>query len=165
MAGGKIRVIRKVLCIMAVAAIWAATSICYFFPNRYADEIKRAADEFNLPVPLVKSVVWAESRFNKDAVSKVGACGLMQIMPTTFEQIKAELKIDGNIFDVTTSLRCGCYYLSTLIAKLGEKGGLMAYNAGENNAIEFLNGATIFPETKVYLERIARAKKVYGIRG
>ncbi|MDE6293595.1 MAG: lytic transglycosylase domain-containing protein, partial [Clostridiales bacterium] len=126
-----------------------------------------AADEFGLSRSLVKSVVWAESRFDPKATSNKGAKGLMQIMPDTFRECAAALGLPRNAdaYDVTTSLRCGCYYLSLMIDKFdGDTTvALMAYNAGELNAQRFLAGAKVFPETKGYLKNISRAQKIYGL--
>ena len=144
-----------------------ATTLCVIFPNKYVDKVCAAADEFGLSRPLVKSVVWAESRFDKNATSHKGAKGLMQLMPETFDACAQALGLPKNadMYDAENSLRCGCYYLSILIDKFDGNvtAALMAYNAGETNARKFLNGEEIFPETKKYLAAIGKAQKVYGI--
>jgi len=149
----------------AVIVIALATALCAVFPNKYSTEINAAADEFGLDPVLVRSVVWAESKFDRRAVSDKGAQGLMQLMPKTFDMCAAALYIkDADPFDAETSLRCGCYYLSLLADSFDdERAALMAYNAGEKNARLFLNGERIFPETEKYLKDISLAKKVYGL--
>lgn len=153
--------------LMFAVVIIPAVSLCMIFPNKYAGNIAEAADEFGLSRSLVKSVVWTESRFDPKATSNKGAKGLMQIMPDTFRECATALGLprDSDIYDVTTSLRCGCYYLSLMIDKFdGDvKAALMAYNAGEVNAQKFLDGAETFPETKGYLSSISRAQKIYGL--
>ncbi|MCH5155049.1 MAG: lytic transglycosylase domain-containing protein [Clostridiales bacterium] len=151
--------------LMFSVVIVPAFVLCTIYPNKYAAEIGEAADEFGLSRSLVKSVVWAESRFDPHATSHKGAKGLMQLMPETFDMCANALGLRGsNIYDVNTSLRCGCYYLSILIEKFDGNvtAALMAYNAGETNAKRFLDGEKIFPETKKYLSDIDRAQKVYG---
>lgn len=154
-----------VVTILTTALIMSSLALCIIFPNKYVGEIKAAAEEFGLSRALVKSVVWAESGFNPKATSHKGAKGLMQLMPETFEMCASVLGIKGaDIYDVNTSLRCGCYYLSVMLDKfdVDETAALMAYNAGEKNARRFLDGEEMFPETKNYISRISRAKKVYG---
>ena len=145
----------------------SATTLCVIFPNKYTDKVCAAADEFDLPRPLVKSVVWAESRFDKNATSRKGAKGLMQLMPETFASCAVALGLPKNadMYDAENSLRCGWYYLSILIDKFDGNvtAALMAYTAGEVNARKFLDGEKIFPETKKYLAAIGKAQKVYGI--
>lgn len=152
----------------AAAILVAAITLCAVFPNKYAEKVNAAADEFGLDCALVRSVVWAESKYDKNAVSNKGAAGLMQLMPDTFEFCANALLMEhADKFDPTCSLRCGCYYLSVLIDKFdGDvSAALMAYNAGETNARRFLRGDDVFPETVAYLKNIALAQKVYGTFG
>lgn len=165
----------KISIIMTIAVVTffvsAAVMLCVVFPNKYASEVNDAADEFLLDRALVKSVVWAESRFDCNATSDKGAKGLMQLMPSTFEECAAALRIPdarNKIYDPKISLRCGCYYLSVLIGKFDGDvtAALMAYNAGESNAKKFLRGdADVFPETEKYLKNIRTANRVYGFFG
>ena len=151
--------------VFAAVIILPALALCIIFPNKYAEEIAEAADEFGLSRALVKSVVWAESGFDPKATSHKGAKGLMQLMPETFEACAVALGIKGSdIYDVKTSLRCGCYYLSLMLDRFDgdERAALMAYNAGEKNARRFLDGEEVFPETRNYINRIQKAQKVYG---
>lgn len=164
----------RFLATAVIAAVFAficisAVTLCMIFPNKYVDKVCAAADEFGLSRPLVKSVVWAESRFDPKATSHKGAKGLMQLMPETFDMCAVALGLPKNadMYDAENSLRCGCYYLSILIDKFdgNVNAALMAYNAGENNARKFLDGEKIFPETKKYLAAIGKAQKVYGLFG
>lgn len=66
-----------VAAVIVLAVVAPALTLCVIFPNRYAQEIAAAADEFDLSRSLVKSVVWTESRFDKNATSPKGAKGLM----------------------------------------------------------------------------------------
>ena len=159
------RIAAYVLTVTSVCLVAGAVALCIIFPNRYAREAERAAAEYGLSASLVKSVVWAESRFDPYATSSKGAKGLMQLMPETFDAVKAQTGIDGDIYDPVTSLRCGCYYLSFLIDRFdgNETAALMAYNAGESNARRFLAGEPVYPETKKYLDNIARARRVYSV--
>ena len=151
---------------LAVIAVIAGVALCAVFPNKYASEINSAADEFGVSRALVRSVVWAESKFDARATSDKGAVGLMQLMPETFDDCAAALRIkNADIYNRADNLRCGCYYLSLLIDKFDgdERAAIMAYNAGEANAKKFLTGAEIFPETRKYVKSVSAARKVYGI--
>ncbi len=157
------------IAVIAAAIIGVgAFALCIIFPNKYADRVNAAADEFGLSRSLVRSVVWAESRFDARATSDKGAVGLMQIMPNTLDECATALGIrDPDGYDIFTNLRCGCYYLSCLIEKFDgdETAAFMAYNAGEANARRFLAGEPVFSETKKYVEDIAKARRIYGFFG
>ncbi len=162
--------IKKAINIVAVAlsvlAVAAAVTLCAVFPNKYAGLVNQTADEFDLPRPLVRAVVWAESRFDPEAVSSKGALGLMQLMPSTLEECALMLGIsDADGSDPETSLRCGCYYLDLMLKKFDgdNTAALVAYNAGELNAKKYIDGEALFPETAKYLESVAAAEKVYGL--
>lgn len=138
---------------------------CSFFPNTYAKEIENTADEFGLPTELVKAVVWTESKYNKFSVSNRGAIGLMQLMPQTLDECALAIDGNGDGFDVVNNLRCGCYYLSLMLKRFDGNvdHALMAYNAGENNARQFLNGKEVFEETKKYVRTVKRVWAYYRV--
>ena len=50
------------------------------YPVKYQEFVDKYSEEYNLDKFLVYSVINVESRFDKDAVSRVGAKGLMQLM-------------------------------------------------------------------------------------
>lgn len=72
------------------------------------------ASEFDLNPQLVLSVIDVESRFDRFAVSKAGARGLMQVMPFWREEIGEP---SDNLFDVDTNLRYGCAILKIYLAR------------------------------------------------
>jgi len=84
-------------------------------PNERLNLLKHihsAASRAELPPEFVLAVIEVESHFNRYAVSRVGAQGLMQVMPFWKQEIGRE---DDNLIDPTTNLRYGCtilkYYL------------------------------------------------------
>lgn len=93
---------------------------------------------------LWKAQVHTESRFRVDAVSPVGAMGLAQIMPATFNQISKETGIIGSAFDPYTNLMLGSYYMSKMRKiykaprpeKEKHKLACASYNAGAGNIIK-----------------------------
>ncbi|HEY3486683.1 MAG TPA: lytic transglycosylase domain-containing protein [Gammaproteobacteria bacterium] len=70
------------------------------------------ATRAHLNPELVLAVIDIESRFDRFAISRVGARGLMQVMPFWLRELN---RPDDNLFDITTNLRMGCtilkYYL------------------------------------------------------
>ncbi|WP_343216873.1 lytic transglycosylase domain-containing protein [Kistimonas asteriae] len=86
---------------------------------------------------LVLSVIQTESAFNQFAISRVGAQGLMQVMPFWKNEIGRE---DDNLTQVATNLRYGCTILSYYLDK--EKGNLTRALARYNGSL----GKTWYPE-------------------
>jgi hypothetical protein len=85
--------------------------------------------EFNMPSKLVKQVAQAESTWNPNAVSHVGAVGLLQVMPSNYAKTPRYVH---NPFIPQENLRVGTLMLSDLNKKYhGDKEKvLLAYNAG-----------------------------------
>lgn len=142
---------------------------------RYGEIIERYAEKYSIEEPLVYSVIRCESNFEEKAISRVGACGLMQIMPSTFEWLKTKAEFTSDdIFDPETNIEAGCFYLAYLFGKFEEKEtALAAYNAGEGTVSEWLkddrysaDGIKLkyipYPETKYYVYNVTKAMKTYG---
>ncbi len=106
------------------------------YPVKYQNEIAKYADSYSLDRTMVASLINEESSFNPNAVSKVGAIGLMQITPSTARFVANKLGDknyeDSQLFDPDTNIKYGCYYLKYLRDKFVDtKVVLTAYNAGE----------------------------------
>jgi soluble lytic murein transglycosylase len=105
------------------------------YPRPFAGEVARLEAQNELPPGLLHAVMRQESAFDPDAVSPVGAIGLMQLMPTTAERLAAEA---GAPFDPRAltapeqNLTLGARYLGKLLRMLGGNVALAAaaYNAG-----------------------------------
>lgn len=65
------------------------------YPLKYEDYVEVYSKENNLSPVFVYAVIRCESNFDNEAVSSVGATGLMQIMPDTFDWIN--MKLDDDI--------------------------------------------------------------------
>ncbi|MGE5703852.1 MAG: lytic transglycosylase domain-containing protein [Clostridia bacterium] len=89
--------------------------------------IKRIAKKYNVDDKLVEEVVRAESNFNPNAVSRVGAKGLMQLMDPTARSLQV-----NDSFDPVQNITGGTKYLNKLLTKYdgNVKVALAAYNAG-----------------------------------
>lgn len=159
------KILKAAAGLAVVAVVVFAAVLCAVFPNKYAKELNAAADSFGLDRSFVRAVVWAESGFDRRAVSPKGAIGLMQLMPDTFAECAAALGIPtADPLDASANLACGCYYLKKMLDVCGtKKAALYAYNAGENNAKKFLKGETVFPETEKYVKRVQAAERFYGL--
>lgn len=112
----------------------------------FGDDIVRASRDADLHPWLVAAVVEAESRFNPHAVSRVGACGLMQLMPAVWHDQGVR-----NPFEPRANLRAGTRHLRRLVDRFGDLAlALAAYNAGAAT-VERYGGVPPFRETRTYL--------------
>lgn len=169
-----------VICWILFGVLFASRIIerRYFYPLSYKETIFEYADYYGLSRALVFSVVKTESSFDKNAQSKKGAKGLMQITDKTANYIANKLGVDDyDIFNVNTNVNFGCFYIKYLYNRFKNmKTALVAYNAGEGNvALWLLNselsddGKTLkeipFSESREYLNKIEqnfiKYKKLY----
>jgi soluble lytic murein transglycosylase-like protein len=112
--------------------------------------IEQAAARHNVDANLVRAVVKVESNFNPNAVSRKGAMGLMQLMPSTARQLKVK-----NPFDPEQNVDAGVRHLKQLLESYGGdvRLTLAAYNAGAG-AVARSSGVPHFAETQNYVRRI-----------
>lgn len=84
----------------------------------YTEIIQRYAREFGVDPSFISAIIKCESSFNPGAVSRVGARGLMQLMPDTGDMMARRLKVEGftqdMLFDPETNIRFGAGYLAYL---------------------------------------------------
>ena len=131
-------------------------------PSQYIEEyegiIKQATRRFNVDPSLVKAVIKAESNFDQKAVSRKGAQGLMQLMPTTADAMDVR-----NPFNPEENIYGGTRYLSLLLKRFKQDKTLAiaAYNAGPE-AVEAHDGVPPYPETESFVAKVLDYHKQYS---
>lgn len=149
-------------------------------PLYYGDLITLYAAEQSLDPALVSAVILCESSFDPRAESRLGARGLMQLMPDTAEWVAHKYKEDGagysfdKLYDPETNIRYGTWYLGYLSRRFdGDATKIVcAYHAGQGNVDSWLknpqysaDGVTldVIPtqDTATYASRVLRARDVY----
>lgn len=122
----------------------------------YIELVHKWAGFYGLPTSFVLAVIEIESGFNPKAVSRVGAMGLMQLMPKVAKAYGVK-----DAFDPDQNIQGGCALLARL--KVRHKGDvnniLAAYNAGGANVRK--KGGTPSHATKKYIEKIVFAWSRY----
>jgi soluble lytic murein transglycosylase-like protein len=128
----------------------------------YAPMITDAAKRHGLEPELVMGVVKVESGFNPDCRSRVGARGLMQIMPRTANH----LSCGADLWDPETNLECGCKVLRRYFDLYDGNViyGLAAYNAGPGNANPSAKGRYL-PFNFQYVEKILKWRNAFVRHG
>jgi soluble lytic murein transglycosylase-like protein len=119
-------------------------------PEEIDASIVMAAARHNVDPNLVRAVVKVESNFNSNAVSRKGAMGLMQLMPSTARSLNVR-----NPFDPEQNVDAGVRHLKQLLENYGGDVNLTlaAYNAG-SGAVARSAGVPRYAETQNYVRRI-----------
>ncbi|MNZ64306.1 Membrane-bound lytic murein transglycosylase C precursor [compost metagenome] len=131
--------------------------------------IIEASQKYGVPASLIKAVIETESSFNPQAVSKVGAKGLMQLMDGTARGLGVT-----NSFDPAQNIDGGTRYLANNIKRFGGdvNTALAAYNAGPGrlqklgitNDQQLMEKLHLLPlETQNYIAKIANAQAKYEV--
>ena len=118
--------------------------------------IREAASRYAIPDRWVREVMRQESGGQQQAVSWVGAMGLMQIMPDTYDGLRQRYGLGDDPFDPHNNILAGAAYIKEMYDRYGSPGFLAAYNAGPNRLDSYLAGTNSLPnETVNYLASIA----------
>jgi len=116
----------------------------------YHHIILKAALRHKIDPALVKAIIMAESGYNPRAISRNGAKGLMQLMPSTAKSLGVE-----NIFDPEHNINGGVRYLKRMVNRFSGdlKLALAAYNAGTRKVLNY-NGVPPFTATRLYIQNV-----------
>jgi soluble lytic murein transglycosylase len=139
----------RVIPALAGGGCWQDLSLIY--PIAYQDTLAPQAKRLALDLSWVYGLIRQESVFRPNAVSHVGALGLMQLMPDTgrrvSERIGMNLEGPRALLDPDTNLTVGSAYLSSLLERFSgsEPLATAAYNAGENRVDDWLPDSGTLP--------------------
>jgi hypothetical protein len=129
--------------------------------NRWHVLIAEASDRFHLPAKWIRTVIQMESggrtmlNASKPITSPVGAVGLMQLMPGTYDQMRRQNKLGANPFNPHDNIMAGAAYLSWLHHRYGYPAMFVAYNDGPGNLEAKRSKGRAFPvETRNYVAAI-----------
>lgn len=147
------------------------------YPQPYEKYVLEAAKKYNVEPALIWAVIREESHFRYDAVSGTGAVGLMQIMPSTAEDIASRMGTeinDGDLLKPEINIQLGTYYISLMLNMFDQKidMALAAYNGGPGNVKKWLESglmtsdedfptAVAFPETQEYITKVMNSYYIY----
>ena len=122
----------------------------------YAAYAAEAAQRFGVPAHWILAVMRRESAGDVRAVSERGAMGLLQIMPDTWDELRARYGLGRDPFDPRDNILAGAAYLRELHDRFGSPGFLAAYNAGPTRYAEHLaTGRPLPRETRDYVAALA----------
>lgn len=148
-------------------------------PMEYQEYVDKYAREYGLDKYLLYAVIKTESSFDSEAVSNVGARGLMQIMEETFDWIQFRLGEEGetaydDMFDPETNIRYGAYLVSYLLETFGQdvETAAAAYHSGAGQVSEWLDDGELSSDGKKldeipsstashYVDKIMKAYETY----
>ncbi|MGB7587333.1 MAG: lytic transglycosylase domain-containing protein [Solirubrobacterales bacterium] len=140
-------------------------------PLHHEDIIRQQAADKGVDASLIAAVIYAESRF-RDQTSHAGARGLMQITPTTANEIE---RLSGgttfrvaDLSDPDINIRYGTFYLHELLDRYrgNEVAALAAYNAGPTQ-VDSWGGADLtvedipLAETRGYVAEVLDKQRAY----
>ena len=158
------------------ADLWDA--LAWRFPAAYRDSFQRWGEATGVDPFLLLGIARRESAFNHEAVSPVGARGLMQLMPGTAAHVSRQLGIDtpsaSGLFDPETNIRLGSHYISRMLDRYSGNrlAATAAYNAGPGRVDRWLSEAPQefdlfvesipFRETREYVQAVLAYQVIFA---
>jgi len=150
----------------------------FFYPFPHKEIIIAESAGYNIDPYLVAAVIKTESNFSSEAESRMGARGIMQIMPETGAWAAEQMGLKGfdtdDLYQTETNIRIGCWYLNNLNKEFNGNKILViaAYNGGRGNVREWLQKeqwtgehANIdqipFSETREYVRKVMKNYEWY----
>lgn len=133
--------------------------------DRWQPLVREASQKFDVPETWIRAVIQRESGGrtlegeDRPITSRVGAIGLMQLMPATYRQMSAQYDLGRDPTNPRDNIYAGTAYLSWLKDRYGFPHMFAAYNYGPGNFDRFLaDRRAILPaETSAYIKAITQA--------
>lgn len=138
---------------VASTASGAASNVAPLSGRPFAALIETVALKHGIDPALVHAVIATESNYRPRATSRVGARGLMQVMPATARDLG--VRSAGALFDPKQNVEAGVKYLKVLLERFDGDlpTALAAYNAGPG-AVSKHDGIPPYPETRKYVRKV-----------
>jgi soluble lytic murein transglycosylase-like protein len=126
--------------------------------TRFDSIIHTAAARYQVDPAMVKAIILAESSYNPKAVSRVGARGLMQLMPATARELGVR-----DSFNPEQNIHGGVKYFKQLLVQFdgNVKLALAAYNAGRGRVMQY-KGIPPFKDTRFYIKKVLEYHQQYS---
>lgn len=175
--------IKKVIMVMIIITGIIITTILInklmlkiLYKKDYLEYVSKYSQLYNVDENLIYALIKAESNFEANAISNKNAQGLMQLMPSTAEEVanKNDIELnEENILEPEININIGTKYISTLLERYEcVEVALAAYNAGIGNVDKWIENGIIkadgsnienipFKETNTYVRKIMRDYKIY----
>jgi soluble lytic murein transglycosylase-like protein len=147
------------------------------YPRHYQSIVQQAAAQFNTEEALIFAIIRRESAFETIALSRSDAHGLMQIIPTTANDIARRLALDDfelvDLFDPQTNIIMGTSYIIRQLTRFGDlRLAIAAYHGGSGNLRRWLDALPnddidLFIElipresTRLYVKAVYQALLIY----
>lgn len=121
----------------------------------WAPWIQQASQRFDVPERWIREVMRQESGGRAHATSRVGAMGLMQVMPGTYAELQRRHGLGNDPYHPWDNIMAGTAYIRQMYDLYGSPGFLAAYNAGPRRLEDYLWGNRGLPdETRNYVARV-----------
>ncbi len=154
------------------AARYRAHARAYYTPpgppeDPWGPYVHEASQRFDVPEPWVRAVIVQESggrlfHNGQLVTSGPGAMGLMQLMPPTYDEMRATYSLGDDAYEPHDNIMAGTAYIRQLYDVYGSPGFLAAYNAGPGRLEDFLTRNRTLPrETRNYVASIGR--RIVGV--
>lgn len=154
------------------AAHYRSRAKSYYAPpgppeDPWGPYINEASTRFDVPTDWIRAVIQQESggrlfHNGQLVTSGPGAMGLMQLMPPTYDEMRAQYSLGDDPYEPHDNIMAGTAYLRQMYDIYGTPGFLAAYNGGPGRLDDFLTHNRTLPrETRRYVLSIGR--QIVGI--
>ena len=122
-------------------------------PSVLRQKVYRISERYGVDPTLIMAMIKVESNFMPYAISSAGAVGLMQLLPSTAQNMNI-----GNLYAPKENIEAGVRYFKYLYTLFNGDyiKAIAAYNAGEKAVIKY-NGIPPYPETQWYVTKVLKA--------